>query len=240
MSKFKKIILAASVIVVILVAFSFQFIIKVKTECESQYGDCPRELEDGIKNLSRRAGSGSARESGNLYQTKQKVSKYLKNNIQVSDYSTQFKFPNFLKVDILIKKPAYMIKNNEGKSILVDREGLVLSSGNSVSIIPTLTISENLKNIGEKINNNQLFALKLIEGVYEMYQVNIGNIIDNSLTVELTSGIKVIFPIDGDTQVLLGSLRLVYAKIESNVTGTYSQIDLRFKSPVLRWLYVKN
>jgi hypothetical protein len=127
-----------------------------------------------------------------------------------------------------------MIKNNEGKSVLVDRDGLILSSGNSILTIPTLITSENLKNVGEKTNNNQLFALKLIEGVYEMYQVNTGKMIDNSLTVELVSGIEVIFPIDGDIQVLLGSLRLVYAKIESNITGTYSQIDLRFKSPVLR------
>lgn len=224
MSKLKKIILTLGVVIVILIIFSFQFIIKVKTECEGQYGDCPKEIESGIRN----------QESRNLYQTKQKVSKYLKNNIQVSDYSTQFKFPNFLKVDILIKKPAYMIKNSEGKSVLVDREGLVLNSGNNILTIPTLTTSENLKDVGEKINDNQLFALKLIEGVYEMYQVNTGNMIDNSLTVELSSGIEVIFPIDGDIQVLLGSLRLVFAKIESNVTGTYSQIDLRFKSPVLR------
>ena len=84
-----------------------------------------------------------------------------------------------------------------------------------VLLLPTVIVSGDLKKVGEKINDNQLFALKIIEGVNQMYQVSTGKIIDNSLHVELASGIEVIFPVDGDIQVLLGSLRLVYAKVES-------------------------
>jgi hypothetical protein len=186
-------------------------VINVKTECRTQYGSCPFELE-----------------SGKLYQTKQKIAKSLKNNFLVIDYSTQFKFPNILLVNVLIKKPFFVLKNDANQSVAVGADGIVLSTVNN-SILPTVIVLGNLKKVGEIVDTNHLFALKLIQGVYEMYQINTGKIIDNSLVVELPEGIEVIFPIDGDIQVLLGSLRLVYSKKDG-----FHEIDLRFKNPVLR------
>ena len=51
MSKLKKIILALTGCNFSFIISSFQFMIRVKTECESQYGACPKELESGILNL---------------------------------------------------------------------------------------------------------------------------------------------------------------------------------------------
>jgi len=50
----------------------------------------------------------------------------------------------------------------------------------------------------------------------------------------MKDGFRVIFPLEGDTQVLLGSLRLIYSKIQTsgNPEG-FRQVDLRFVSPVL-------
>jgi len=198
-------------IVVLVVFFLSPLVINVKTECRTQYGSCPFELE-----------------SGKLYQTKQKIAKSLKNNFLVIDYSTQFKFPNILLVNVLIKKPFFVLKNDANQSVAVGADGIVLSTVNN-SILPTVIVLGNLKKVGEIVDTNHLFALKLIQGVYEMYQINTGKIIDNSLVVELPEGIEVIFPIDGDIQVLLGSLRLVYSKKDG-----FHEIDLRFKNPVLR------
>jgi hypothetical protein len=68
-----------------------------------------------------------------------------------------------------------------------------------------------------------------------MYQVRDFTVQDDSLLVELPGQIRVIFPLDGDSQILLGSLRLIYSKIQNEGNPEkYSQIDLRFKNPVLR------
>lgn len=69
-----------------------------------------------------------------------------------------------------------------------------------------------------------------------MYGVQKGEITDSGLVIELPGSIRVIFPLDApDPRVLLGSLRLVYSKITSgDMVGKYSEIDLRFKNPVLR------
>jgi hypothetical protein len=68
-----------------------------------------------------------------------------------------------------------------------------------------------------------------------MYQVGQSSIQDGSLLVELPGQIRVIFPLEGDSEILLGSLRLIYSKVreDGNLAG-YSQIDLRFTNPVLR------
>ncbi len=224
MFKIKNILIFVSVVTFIGLFLFLPFIIKVKAECLTQYGACPEEI---VKLVAQNNGKS-------LVAAKNGVKKNLKNNLLVSDFSTQFKLPNVLLVNILLKKPAFVLKNDTNQSISVDEDGRVLGSVTNTSL-PTVLFSGNLKKIGEKIDADQLFALKLMRGVNDMYQINSGVITDNSLVVELPSSIKVIFPLDGDTQVLLGSLRLVYGKIEAgDQKGKFKEIDLRFKNPVLR------
>lgn len=203
------------------VFFSLLFILKVKTECRTQYGKCPDELVNGMQKL----------EGGSLYQTKKTISKSLKNNFLVLDFSTQFKFPNILFVNVLIKKPSFMLKNDANQTVAVSQDGKVLDTQGNASL-PTVIVFGNLKKPGQDVEKNQLFALDLVQGINEMYQVNIGKITDDGLVVELPTNFRVLLPLDGDVQVLLGSLRLVYLKV--NNMGKYNEIDLRFKNPVLR------
>ena len=66
-----------------------------------------------------------------------------------------------------------------------------------------------------------------------MYQVGCGVISNDTLVVDMKDGFKVIFPLEGDEQVLLGSLRLIYSKIQTSNLNNYKQVDLRFANPVL-------
>ncbi len=224
MSKFKNLIVVGGIIIFIGIILLFPFFAKVKSECKSQYGACPQELETGIK----------SQEAGNLYQTKKKITKYLKNNFKILDFSTQFKLPNILIVNVLIKKPSFLITNDANQKIATDQSGRVLGVTDNTTL-PTVIVTGNLEKVGDVIDQKHLFALNLIEGVNQMYQTNVGKIIDNSLVVELPAGIKVRFPLSGDSQILLGSLRLVYGRIESGEQKEkYTEIDLRFKNPVLR------
>ena len=196
-----------------------------KIICQSQYGDCPDNVGIRLETLV----------SKNLVESKKLAASILKDNFLVSDFSTQFNLPSTLKVNLVIRKAVFAL-HQEGTNnfSLIDKEGYVVAISDS-SNLPQITSSEKPKNVGEKTTDKDLAALKIIEGVYSMYQVQKGTIIEDSLTVELPSQIKVIFPLVGyDRDVLLGELRLIYSKIETEESGKYKEIDLRFKNPVLR------
>jgi hypothetical protein len=223
----KRIVTIITVIVLVAVAGLSPFFIKVKVVCRSQYGDCPQDLSSAL-----------ASESGkSLFNAKRSARKTLKSSLLVFDYSTQLKLPNVLVIDVLVKKPAFALKDSTtGDLYLVGTEGSVLSTGRETTLPVVSGTGLNLS-VGQKATSGQLFALKLMSGVFDMYQVGNGEMADGSLVVELPPQIKVIFPLEADDPaVLLGALRLIYAKIESGAgnAGGYTQIDLRFENPVLR------
>ena len=200
-------------------------IIKVKIDCQSQYGQCPQQILDKIGQYNGK----------NIAAAKNGIRKILKSDYLVSDYSIQFKLPNILHAELLVKKATVAIGNNvSGPFILVDKDGLAIDSSPD-SALPVITIADSLPKIGQNIGTVNLFALNLARGIYQMYQIRETSIQDGSLLVELPGQIRVIFPLDGDSDILLGSLRLIYSKIQSDGNSLkYSQIDLRFKNPVLR------
>ncbi len=212
----------ASLIVIAL--FMWPFFLKVDIKCQSQYGQCNQEIINDI----------SIYKWHSLYSARNGVAKSLKQNFLVSDYSTQFKLPNILQVNILVKKPSFTLYNkNLNQAALTDLSGEVLSIAQNTTL-PVVYVNQNLPKPGESVGDKNLFALKLISGLNDMYQIKEGIIDNDSLVVDLQGQIRVIFPLEGDSQVLLGSLKLIYLKIQGDLAGKFSQIDLRFKNPVLR------
>ena len=200
-------------------------IIKVKVDCQSQYVQCPEEVLAEISQFNGKS----------ITVAKNGIRKILRSDYLVSDYSIQFKLPNILHVELLVKKAAVAIGNNVGGPfILVDKDGLAIDSSPD-SALPAIIITDNLPKVGQNIGTANLFALNLARGIYQMYQIRETSIQSGSLLVELPGQIRVIFPLDGDSDILLGSLRLIYSKIQSDGNPLkFSQIDLRFKNPVLR------
>lgn len=208
----------------IVIFLATPFFIKVRVECKSQYGACPSDIVSALDRFS----------GLSVYSAESKIKKALKGNLLVSGFSIQFKLPNNLSVNIILIKPSFAaVDRSSGKIGLVDTSGRILSVSDSTTL-PKVTTDINLKT-GTFVDEKTLFALKIIGGVYEMYQIDNGEIQNNSLLVELPSRFTVTFPLEGDTQVLLGELRLVYARAQNSADlASYSQIDLRFKNPVLR------
>lgn len=213
-------ILAGLLLLLIIMSFLFA---KIRIECKSQIGDCPGDLNSKLHTVNGKY----------LFLAKSQASKILKNNFLVTEYSLQFKLPNILQVNILIKKTKYSIFNKSlNKYIMIDNDGLVLMTSDQTSF-PILIKENFVEKEGQKISENDLFALKLIEGINQMYQINTGTIQNDTLVVDLPTGVRVILPIEGDIKVLLGSLRLIYTKLTAE-NSNYSQIDLRFKNPVIK------
>lgn len=221
----RKILIVIGMVIAAGLILGAPYFIKVKTECISQFGGCPGEIYGMIKNFDGK--SLSVAKSG--------INKNLKNNSLVSDYSIQYKAPNILLVNLIVKKPFYAIHDpDSGKYASIDENGNVLSISQG-SALPTLIAKVDPLDVGVNVGTEKLFALKIILGVYEMYQVREGKIIDGGLTVELPPRFNVIFPLQGDAEVLLGSLRIIYSRIsQDDISGKYKEIDLRFKNPVLR------
>ncbi|MEK7550925.1 MAG: hypothetical protein AAB535_04055 [Patescibacteria group bacterium] len=222
----KKILFVISIIFIILIPISIPRLIKIeKIECATQYGTCSEDMQFTITNLPARPAGG---QFTNLQKAKKEIGEVMKSYYYVSDFSAQFKIPNSLKVQILVKKPTYAIKQKGTENFaLVDFTGTVLGISNSSSL-PRIEIDQQIKSVGEKISDSELLALNLVGGVFSMYQVGLGRVEGPSLLVELPQGNNVIFPLDGDRDILLGSLRLIYSKVQDR------EIDLRFANPVLR------
>lgn len=207
------------VFVVVLVLSPFlitEFLIKVKIECLSQFGQCPSEINSKLKTLNPK----------NLFNSKKNVTKILKTEALISDFSMQYKLPNILLVNLLVKKPMFAIKDvSSGKIFTVDINGNILSEVVSTTL-PTVIQND------QKVN---IYILNLMLGIYQMYQVGYGTIVNDALVVDIHHGLRVIFPVRGEApEVLLGALRLIYSKVTTEYAQVYSEIDMRYKNPVLR------
>lgn len=203
---------------------SLPFLLRVNIDCISQYGSCPADI---ALNLSKFNGKS-------LVASQSGIKKYLSSNYLVSDFSLAFKIPNIIKVEMIVKKPVFAVQDRvSGNNFLVSGDGKILAASPTTSL-PTVQ-AQISKKIGDGVDEKTLSGLRLIAGVFEMYQVRTGKIDNDSLVVDLPGQLRVIFPLVGkDNQVLLGSLRLIYSKITTESPGKYSQIDLRFENPVLR------
>lgn len=201
--------------IIVIAVLLFPFFVKVSVGCKSQFGECPSSINSKFKILNYKS----------LFSAKVEISKILKKDALVSNFSTQFKLPNVLLVNLLLKRPTFAIKDNQtGKIYSVDKDGRVLSEIASTTL-PMVIQDGQIPN---------LFALNIVSGISQMYQIGYGTISNDALVVDMPTGVRVIFPLEGDYEVLLGGFRLIYVKVTSNYLGTYSQIDMRYKNPVLR------
>jgi hypothetical protein len=197
--------------------------------CQSQYGNCFASLEEKIKKV----------EGKNLKEAKKEVEDILKSDLSLSDYSVQFKIPDTLKISLLEDKPAFALKSiSKNVFGLVNKEGFVLKI-EEANTLPYIEVEDSFPDVGEKVSDKELLALKIVSGVFAIDQTDKGKIQNESLLVELKNGIKVIFPLEGDKDVLLGALRVILNRLnedekESKINKVVYEIDLRFKNPVLR------
>ncbi|KKP40699.1 hypothetical protein A2130_03930 [Candidatus Woesebacteria bacterium GWC2_33_12] len=194
-----------------------------KIECKTQYGDC-EGLGDRLQVI------------GNYKDVKNQIEQELNKNIQINNYLIQYKIPDILKIELNLKKPKYAIFDSQ-KYYLLDKNGLILSDTNETNL-PTLVVKNYQNKIGSNISDKELFSLKIIEKTAWLYSVKVGFLENNELKITLKEGVLVHFPLEGDIDTLVGSLRLVFSRLNDGSQGIkmsdIDEIDLRFKSVILR------
>lgn len=201
--------------------------------CESQRGACPDELSSKFTDLT-----GKPRKM-----VLSNLNTLLLESVLVKEYTTHFIFPRTVEIKIVQRVPLYGLKRKGDEStwiLLVDDTKKAIQIVDSTDL-PIVVTQDPLPNPGSIIEDQLFFALDLLYDLNTYYQVNTGEVIDDSFETYLTDGKKVVFPLDGDRRVLLGSLYLVVNWLNTEGKDTkmgevevVREIDLRYKNPVLR------
>jgi len=202
-----------------------------KLRCSNQYSKCNEDL---LVELEKIAGS-------NLYNARKEVKLLLTNDSTVTDFSMQYKLPNILLVNVIDKDPKYAISNIDTESIaLIDSKGEVVGFTESTNL-PSVAIESKPPNVGDKISEDIHFALRTVYGVRLSSKITEAKIEKSDLYITLENGINLIFPTEGDEQVLLGSANLILSRLNVIRKDTkideeekFFVIDLRFDNPVVR------
>lgn len=198
-----------------------------KLSCQSQIGACDNFLTHELSPVIGKS----------IYSSEKEVKKILSSEVLVQNYTVQFNLPATLKVDLILRKPVYALKSSTGSFVLIDAEGFVIAKVGNTNL-PFVQIGDNLPNPGDKLDDRLNFALGLSKDMSFLYPGTAATIVNESLEVKLSEGPTVIFPLDGDRELLVGSARFVISKLmtgqENLRIDNIAQIDLRFKNPVLR------
>ncbi len=216
----KKIILAILLVFIILVGiFLSERVIKIRNfECTSQYGPCSSNVLDSIEV-----------DEGSLYQSKKAIREKLTNNRLIKDFDFRFIPPSTMTVFVIEKKAVVATgREGEGTYELITEEGDVLREVSETQLPKIIT--------REVISDKEIkFLSVLLRELSREDEVREGTVDKDSMVVKLSNGPKVILPLEGDPDVLLGSLELILSWL--NREGEMTRIgivDLRYKNPVLR------
>jgi hypothetical protein len=196
-----------------------------KIDCISQYGSCNSSINDSIAMVKK----------GNLGSTNRNLKNSLSHNIFVKEYRLHFSLPDKLILNVIERNPSYALTDSSSqKYLLLDKSGLVLSEVNITSL-PTLLIDNNNLKPGDRVVQDQLFALNIIQSIYTSYKPKSAKIENNSLLVELEDNLKIIFPLEGDNDLLVGSMFFILSKLQKGEpgVGNIAVLNLTYKNPVL-------
>jgi len=204
-----------------------------KFSCSNQFGPC----SEAVLNLLNDANTGNL----NLLKAKQNVENVLESEVLIKSFATQYKFPDVLEVFVFERKSAYALMSGNESILLIDKEGYVISITDETGL-PNLKDETLTLDVGEKVDDQRLFALEVYLVTYSNYQIEEANLYSDRLVIELDTNLTVIFPLEGSRDVLLGSLRLILAELNNeNINtdaaerGRIRTIDLRFENPVLKY-----
>jgi hypothetical protein len=222
-------ILSVTLVFVFIFYFAYSFKIG-RVVCESQYGFCNAEI---ARYLSSFEGKG-------YFNSKKEINKFLASQVIVKEKSFQFKFPNILLINLLERKPLYAVRESDNKFDLISGDGIVVGFSDSTSL-PYLSMTEEKFEMGISLDQNQTFALKLLKYLDKLYSVKSGINKEGRSEFKIQDGPMVIFPNEGDSEILIGALRLIIQNItqktwEYSLEKAYNQItiDLRYKNPIIR------
>ena len=206
----------------------FKYLKISRIRCESQFGPCSESVETKLGELQ---GYG-------ILETFTRVNKTLKEDRRISEYSVRYIIPNTLSVYVIEKKSVIALgKQGTDRFVILDKDYKVIGIEKSTFLpIVNVSSSEGIDfGLGSDIPSSLLFAAKIGKEMFMVYGVKLSVVYNDRVEVKLTNGPKVIFPLGGEIDVLMGSLNLILSRL-NNASGEIriGEVDLRYKNPVIR------
>ena len=218
------------VFVMALIFYGLKNIKITEISCHSQYGECSSLVKDRLNNI----------EDCDYFSCTKNIDKVLSDAWIVNDYHHQLKIPLRIEVNLVEKKPIFSIKSEINNLVIqVDSEGLVLDVRER-SVLPGFFIDGNLPSPGEKVKDNEFFALQIIYGTSKIQEIETARLEKDHLSVDMKDGKRILFPLEGDRDFILGSLALILNELKKSSSdtrigeGQIKIVDLRYKNPILR------
>jgi hypothetical protein len=159
----------------------------------------------------------------------------------VSSLRTKFYLPTSLAIDLNYKKPyAALFWSN---TYYLVSEGSIITSTVGQTSLPVMNISAATLTVGKRIAGNAKMALDILVLLNKGFGVNTANFEDDKLTIIYKSNTKILFPIDIESQKVLGMYALVLSRLNTlNQDSTMNSgnkmpvsVDMRFKNPIFKY-----
>ena len=213
-------ILLIIIFIFLLPTFIQKFVNITKIECKTQFGECKQQFQ-----------------IGNYFVVKKQINEILSKDITVNSFSFKYKLPGIVKIETNIKQVKFAIKNSSNKFYLIDKDGLVIDIQPESPVL-SLYFDNADYNLGDKVPENIFFSLKLIDKINWLYAIDTVSFDNDFIKVNLKQNKIVYLPIEGDIDLLSGSLRLIFSRLNDGTEGIrmedVREIDLRYKNVVLR------
>lgn len=187
----------------------------------------------------------SKHENSKLYSSYALISADLNKEPSIDNFSINFDLLNLgWNVKVFPKKASYAIKNKNSEILsILSEDGNVISITDKDLLLPTLLIDLDLPVKGAVLDKSVIFALSIIKDIKFMYNIDYGTLTPDGLVIEVDSKKRLLFPLEGDREVLVGGAMYVLGRLnnkssitkqEKNLLESGIVIDMRFDNPVLR------
>jgi hypothetical protein len=188
--------------------------------CESQYGPCSAE----VRKLADEA-SGK-----NMFAARKRIDEKLGKSSLVIEYTLEFRLPFGLKVEVVENKgEAVVVDATSGDARIIDREGRTVKEAEGSSL-PRL-----VKKDAGVTAEQEAFAGEILNTLMRWKGTKTGEIENEGFRVKTDGGYTFVFPLEGDVDILLGSMNLILSWLNTNGGDTrITLVDLRYKNPVIR------
>jgi hypothetical protein len=241
----KVILIISTLVASIFVVFKVQEVIIIRQiNCKNQYGECSEQIKEAL----------IKHEDQNIKKVKSSLSGELRDNLLIQNYYLQYGFPKSLDVFVVEVKPKFAVKPLDSNNyFLIDNRGYIISLVEETKL-PILEVDNNIMEVGQLVDKSIIFSGEILYELHYSNRVEKGLVKNDGFYVNLSNGIDVIFPLDGEKALLLGSLFAIQNKLKSdlhkNLNGTEKEctrgcyvlnecrknceMDLRFQNPVIR------
>lgn len=224
-----RMLVLSSIFILLIVLFPYVYK-SGKIICKTQYGECSQDI-----NLKVQSVNGQP-----IKQVTKLISERLKDEAKIESFKTVYHPLNTFQVDIIQKKAEVAIKEIDTlEYLLFSSDGNIVEKSTS-TVLPKVILEDSSY---KSDSPESRFASKLLIELYKYYSIDTITMIDGSLVGWFDAKLKLTFPLEGDIDVLLGSLELLLfqlnqslqnSKIEDVRNFKVTSIDLRYKNPVIK------